>query len=127
MKSKKQNEDARNRKDYLEGLRRFKKRGIPILIDGKICREAEWNRIFEVGEDGGFYMGDYVCSDKGGLKEIRFDKVYLSMDQKRNKIKNRRSEIMLKISCRQQYEKITISACKQSCLQGIFLVKPAIL
>ena len=27
---------------------------------------------------------------------------------------------MLKISCRQQYEKITISACKQSCLQGIF-------
>lgn len=83
MKSKKQNEDARNRKDYLEGLRRFKKRGIPILIDGKICREAEWNRIFEVGEDGGFYMGDYVCSDKGGLKEIRFDKVYLSMDQKK--------------------------------------------
>lgn len=28
-------------------------------------------------------MGDYVCSDKGGLKEIRFDKVYLSMDQKK--------------------------------------------
>ena len=35
--------------------------GIPILIAGKICREADWNRIFEVGEDGGFSMGDYDC------------------------------------------------------------------
>ena len=85
MRNKTQNEDARNRKDYLEGLRRFQKRGIPILIDGKICREAEWNRIFEVGEDGGFYMGDYVCSEKDGLKEIRFDKVYLSVDEKRDR------------------------------------------
>ena len=69
MRNKTQNEDARNRKDYLEGLRRFQKRGIPILIDGKICREADWNRIFEVGEDG----------------EIRFDKVYLSVDEKRDR------------------------------------------
>ncbi len=37
-------------------------------------------------------MGDYVCSDKGGLKEIRFDKVYLSEDQKKreNKRKDKR-------------------------------------
>ena len=85
MKSKTQNEDARNRKDYLEGLRRFQKWGIPILIDGKICREAAWNRIFEVVEDGGFYMGDYVCSEKDRLKEIRFDKGYLSVDEKRDR------------------------------------------
>lgn len=38
-----------------------------------------------MGEDGAFYMGDYVCSDKGGLKEIRFDKVYLSEDQKKKR------------------------------------------
>lgn len=48
-------------------------------------READWTRIFDVGEDGAFYMGDYVCSDKGGLKEIRFDKVYLSEDQKKKR------------------------------------------
>ena len=77
MKSKKRNEDARHRKDYLDGLKRFKKRGIPIIIDGKECREADWTRIFDVGE--------YVCSDKGGLKEIRFDKVYLSEDQKKKR------------------------------------------
>ncbi len=40
MKSKKRNEDARHRKDYLDGLKRFKKRGIPIIIDGKECRGA---------------------------------------------------------------------------------------
>ena len=85
MKSKKRNEDARHRKDYLDGLKRFKKRGIPIIIDGKECTEADWTRIFDVGEDGAFYMGDYVCSDKGGLKEIRFDKVYLSEDQKKKR------------------------------------------
>ena len=44
-----------------------------------------------MGEDGAFYMGDYVCSDKGGLKEIRFDKVYLSEDQKK-KEKNKRKD-----------------------------------
>ena len=48
MKSKKRNEDARHRKDYLDGLKRFKKRGIPIIIDGKECREADWTRIFDV-------------------------------------------------------------------------------
>ena len=51
----------------------------------KITWEADWTRIFDVGEDGAFYMGDYVCSDKGGLKEIRFDKVYLSEDQKKKR------------------------------------------
>lgn len=43
-----------------------------------------------MGEDGAFYMGDYVCSDKGGLKEIRFDKVYLSEDQKKKRNKRKR-------------------------------------
>ena len=38
-----------------------------------------------MGEDGGFYIGEYVCSEKDGLKEIRFDKVYLSVDEKRDR------------------------------------------
>ena len=88
MKSKKRNEDARHRKDYLDGLKRFKKRGIPIIIDGKECREADWTRIFDVGEDGAFYMGDYVGAEQGCLKEIRFDKVYLSDPPKEKKDKD---------------------------------------
>lgn len=64
-------------KTYLDGLRRYRDRGITILIDGEECPESDWGRIFELGEDGGFYMGDYVGADQGCLKEIRFDKVYL--------------------------------------------------
>lgn len=72
MKSKKRNEDARHRKDYLDGLKRFKKRGIPIIIDGKECREADWTRIFDVGEDGAFYMETMSVPIKAGFKRDPF-------------------------------------------------------
>ena len=42
-------------KTYLDGLRRYKCRGIPIIIDGEECPEKDWERIFEMSEDGGFY------------------------------------------------------------------------
>lgn len=61
---------------YLDGLKRFRKKGIPIYIDGKESEDEELERILEICEDGAFYMGDYVGADKGCLKEIRFDKVY---------------------------------------------------
>ena len=53
-------------------------KGIPIYMDGKLSGQREWEKLFEVREDGMFYMGDYVQAEGGGLKEIRFDKVYLS-------------------------------------------------
>lgn len=62
---------------YLDGLRRYQDKGVHILIDGVECPEDEWKRIFEISDDGGFYMGDYVGAELGCLKEIRFDKVYL--------------------------------------------------
>lgn len=90
-----------NIKTYLEGLKKYEERGIPILIDGKEAESSEWQKLFQVCEDGGFYMGDYVLTEApageaggGGetgvagvygavgverrqrLKEIRFDKVY---------------------------------------------------
>lgn len=61
---------------YLDGLKRYKERGIPIYIDGKPSAEQEWSRIFEICEDGSFYMGDYIGADQGKLMEIRFDRVY---------------------------------------------------
>lgn len=67
----------RLQRTYLDGLRRYKNKGVRITIDGVECPETEWGRIFELGEDGGFYMGDYVGAEQGCLKEIRFDKVYL--------------------------------------------------
>lgn len=62
---------------YLDGLKRYKNKGVRIVIDGEECPESDWIRIFEMGEDGGFYMGDYIGAEQGCLKEIRFDKVYL--------------------------------------------------
>ena len=70
-------ENRELQKAYLDGLRRYRDRGIVILIDGKECSEEDWSRIFELGEDGGFYMGEYVGAEQGCLREIRFDKVYL--------------------------------------------------
>lgn len=81
---------------YIEGLRRYQKQGVRIFIDGEEAGEGLWERLFEVQEDGGFYMGDYILEEdrterglvaekrelygrrrgKGKLKEIRFDKVY---------------------------------------------------
>ena len=81
---------------YVEGLKRYQKRGVRVLIDGKDACEETWEKLFEVREDGSFYMGDYILEDipqentaKGEvneeeedymkakrLKEIHFDIVY---------------------------------------------------
>ena len=81
---------------YVEGLKRYQKRGIRVLIDGNDACEETWGKLFEVREDGSFYMGDYILEDipqentaKGEvneeeedymkakrLKEIHFDIVY---------------------------------------------------
>ncbi len=79
MKSKEYCDHKKLQRTYLDGLRRYKSKGVRILVDGIECPEKEWDRIFELGEDGGFYMGDYVGAEQGCLKEIRFDKVYLCM------------------------------------------------
>ena len=57
---------------YLNGLKRYTEKGIPIYMDGKLSGQREWEKLFEVREDGMFYMGDYVQAEGGGLKEIRF-------------------------------------------------------
>lgn len=92
--------NTRAREQYLDGMRRYQKQGVRILIDGEAATAATWEKIFELREDGGFYMGDYifedepaasVCTDWNGmtvvretasygarkrLKEIHFDLVY---------------------------------------------------
>lgn len=69
------NEEAK--KQYLGGLMRLKEKGIPIYMDGRESGPLDWERLFEIREDNLFYMGDYVQAEAGGIKEIRFDKVYL--------------------------------------------------
>ena len=78
----------KHQRTYLDGLKRYKNKGVRITNDGVECPEKEWEKIFEMGEDGGFYMGDYVGAEQGCLKEIRFDKVYLSDPPKEKKDKD---------------------------------------
>lgn len=92
VKGKKRlNEESR--KAYVEGMKKYQEQGVHVLIDGKEVDDSQWDKIFEVREDGSFYMGDYILEDApqtGGqpsepcaehgvrrrLKEIRFDIVY---------------------------------------------------
>ena len=67
--------NEKERQMYLEGLKRYHRKGIPIYIDDEELEESEWSRIFEIQEDGSFYMSDYVGAESGKLTEIRFDKV----------------------------------------------------
>lgn len=63
---------------FIGGLKRLTDKGVPIYMDGEDSGPPDWERLFEVREDKMFYMGDYVQTDTGVLKEVRFDKVYLS-------------------------------------------------
>lgn len=78
------------KQQYFGGLTRYTEKGIKIYMDGKPSGPAEWEKLFEIREDGMFYMGDYVQSENGELKEIRFDKVYLS--EKDLKKENRKTK-----------------------------------
>ena len=66
---------------YLGGLKRLTEKGIPIYMDGHISGPPDWEKLFEIREDNMFHMGDYVQAETGGLKEIRFDKVYHSSEE----------------------------------------------
>ena len=61
---------------FLEGLERFRRRGIPIFIDGKEMLPKDYRKLF-VCEGRHFYMGDYIPGADGKLKEIHFDRVHL--------------------------------------------------
>ena len=36
---------------YLNGLKRYTEKGIPIYMDGKLSGQREWEKLFEVRED----------------------------------------------------------------------------
>lgn len=97
--------NPRTRSIFLEGLRRYRERGVRVLLDGKEVEIDDLEVIFEEQPDGSFYMGDYVLEEdqnlrdawagvpkvrenqieygneiiyrrRRRLKEIRFDRVY---------------------------------------------------
>ena len=65
----KRKREAEEKRRYLEGIKRFQKVGVTVLVQ-------DLEKIVEIREDGAFYMGDYIADESGRLVEIRFDKVY---------------------------------------------------
>ena len=54
-KSKKEEAERRRREQqriFVEGLQRYKSKGIQILIDGRECRPEEYRKLCEFREDG---------------------------------------------------------------------------
>ena len=68
MYGKESGEVRTQQMNYLDGLRRFRDKGVSVLVDGMECLEEEWSRIFETGEDGGFYIGGFYLLRTRQLK-----------------------------------------------------------
>ena len=44
----------KHQRTYLDGIEEIQEQRVRITIDGVECPEKEWEKIFEMGEDGGF-------------------------------------------------------------------------
>lgn len=78
MMTKSEYADSKRRQQaFMNVLKQYQEEGGRILVDGKEASETDWEHIFEIGEDGGCYMGDYIGASPGQLDEIHFNKVYL--------------------------------------------------
>lgn len=58
----KMNMSERNKRIFLDGLKKYQDRGIPVLIDGRQADDDALEKIFEQDERG-FYMGDYILEE----------------------------------------------------------------
>ena len=64
------------RRKFVEGMMRYPEMGIAVYIDDKIPEEqSDWDKLTVIREDNKFYMADFI-EDQGGLKEVRWNKVY---------------------------------------------------
>lgn len=69
--------DNAEKEKFLNGLKLYPERGVPVYIDDKEPGPYDWEKLTMVREDNRFYMGDFVQNaETGKLEEIRFDMVY---------------------------------------------------
>ena len=70
MQGDMEKQNRRKEQEYIKGLKRYEQKGIPVYIDGKKPEEEDWEKIFQIQEDGGFYMSDFIGLEDGKLQEI---------------------------------------------------------
>lgn len=95
----------RERYAYVEQLKEYQNKGVPIYIDGREATgEKDWYKIFEVREDGAVYMADYVNTDSGHLAEIHFDLVYLDLDERQARENHKRLDELVRKAQLEHYK-----------------------
>ena len=57
---------------YIAGIRKYRDKGVRVLIDGKEQPENSWTRLFRHSEEG-FYRCDHRTGADGMLREIQFN------------------------------------------------------
>lgn len=58
----------------IEELQTYEMCGIPIILEGRKSTPVQIAKECVLREDN-YYMRDYVENEKGGLAQLRFDKV----------------------------------------------------
>ena len=88
--------EMEERRKFVEGMKRYPEIGIAVYIDDEIPEsQSDWDKLTVIREDNQFYMADFVEDEFGGLKEVRFDKVYhgeleSEVDTRRRRVRRRR-------------------------------------
>jgi hypothetical protein len=57
---------------FLIELEEYVTKGVPLVLEGHASTPIQ---IFDALRECNDYMSDYIGDEKGGIKEIRFDKV----------------------------------------------------
>ncbi|MBO5485451.1 MAG: hypothetical protein J5988_00770, partial [Eubacterium sp.] len=48
---------------FLNGLKRYPEKGVPVYIDNKEAGPEDWEKLTMFREDNRFYMGDFVQNE----------------------------------------------------------------
>ena len=119
----------RNRKErraYVEQLKEYQSKGVPIYIDGKETeQEKDWYRIFEVREDGAVYMADYINTEDGQLSEIHFDLVYLDLEARQAWENRKRLDEMVRKAQLEHYKTLLQKYQKKEEAAGGYFLRRA--
>ena len=68
---------------YLEGLERFKNKGVNIYVDGVYSSsKIEWSKVLKVCDSTTYYIADLIDDYEGNLKEIIFNKIKVKRNSK---------------------------------------------
>lgn len=60
--------------EIIKRLSQFVQKGVVLYLEGRLSTPEEVAECYCVNEDS-IYMADYVLSEGGSLKEVRYDKI----------------------------------------------------